>query len=85
MDEAVDPSLVHDELTDVTIVFTADVDVDAGADDDVPELAIKRGSLRGADMSNTPVAGSARTQYNRDNADFMMYLWDSDGDVGVTL
>jgi hypothetical protein len=39
-------------------------------------LAIRRGLLLGSYLINAAVAESTRTQYNRDNANFMMYLWD---------
>jgi hypothetical protein len=74
-DEAVGPPLLLGELVDATIVFPADDDVHA--DDDVPTaLSIPRVLLLGLDLINAPVAESTRRQYNRDNADFMMYLWD---------
>jgi hypothetical protein len=74
-DEAFGPPLLLGELVDVTIFPPADDD--ARADDDVPTtLSIPRGLLSGSDLINAPVAESTRRQYNRDNADFMMYLWD---------
>jgi hypothetical protein len=36
----------------------------------------RRSKLSGSDLINAPVAESSCRQYNRDNADFMMYLWD---------
>jgi hypothetical protein len=64
MDEAVGPPLLPDELIDVTIIFPDGADANAD------------GLLSGSDLINTHVAESTRTQYNRDNADFMIYLWD---------
>jgi hypothetical protein len=73
--EADGPPLLLGELIDATIVFP-DGD-DAHADDDVPTvLSIPRGLLSGWDLINAPVAERTCRQYNRDNADFMMYLWD---------
>jgi hypothetical protein len=47
------------------------------ADHDLPTaLSIPGGLLSGSDLSNAPVAESTCRQYNRDNADFMIYLWD---------
>jgi hypothetical protein len=72
-DEEVGPPLLLGELVDATIVFPADDD--AHADDDVPTaVSIPRGLLSGSDVINAPVTESTRRQYNRDNADFMMYL-----------
>jgi hypothetical protein len=74
-DEAVGPPLLFGEPVDTTIVVPADDD--ARADDDLPTaLEIPRGLLLGSDLINAPVAEITRRQYNRDNADFMMYLWD---------
>jgi hypothetical protein len=74
-DEAIGPPLLPGELENATIVFPADDD--ANADDDVSDaLSIPRGLLSGSDLTNDPVAKSTRRQYNCDNADFMMYLWD---------
>jgi hypothetical protein len=74
-DESVGPPLLLGKLVDATIVFPADDD--AHADDDIPTaLSIPRGLLSGSDLSNAPVAESTHRQYNRDNADFMMDLWD---------
>jgi hypothetical protein len=74
-DEAVGPPLLLGELVDATIVLPADDD--AHADEDLHTvLSIPRGLLSGSDLINATVAESTRRQYNRDNADFMMYLWD---------
>jgi hypothetical protein len=74
-DEAVGPPLLLGELVDATNVFPAADD--AHADNNVPTaLSIPCGLLLGSDLINAPVAESTRRQYNRDNADFMMYLWD---------
>jgi hypothetical protein len=74
-DEAVGPPLLLGELVDAIIAFPADDD--AHADDGVPAaLSIPRGLLSGSDLINALVAESTRRQYNRGNADFMMYLWD---------
>jgi hypothetical protein len=74
-DEAVGQPLMSGELVDATIVFPADDD--AHSDDDIPTaLSIPRGLLSGSDLINAPVAESTCRQYSRDNADFMMYLWD---------
>jgi hypothetical protein len=74
-DEAVGPPLLPDELVDATIAFPA-FPAGVDADDDVPTLKIRRGLLLGSDLINAPVAESSRTQYNRGNVDFIMYLWD---------
>jgi hypothetical protein len=73
-DEAVGPPLMFGELVDATIVFPADDD--AHVDVDVPNaLSIPRCLFSGSDLINAPVAEITHRQYNRDNADFMMYLW----------
>jgi hypothetical protein len=74
-DEAVGSPLLLGELIDTTIFPPADDD--AHAYDDLPTaLSIPRGLLSGSDLINAPVAESTRHQYNHDNADYMMYLWD---------
>jgi hypothetical protein len=74
-DETVGPPLLRGKIVDATIVFPADDD--AHADNDIPAaLSIRRGLLSGSDLINAPVAESTRRQDNRDNAHFMMYLWD---------
>jgi hypothetical protein len=79
-DEAIGPPLLRGQLVNAAIVFPADYD--AHADDDLPTaLSILRGLLSGSDLINAPVAESTRRQYNRDNADFMMYLWDDRPDI----
>jgi hypothetical protein len=67
--------VLHDELVGADNVFPAGGD-DGDADDDVPELAIHRGLVSDSELTNAHVAESTHTQYNHDNADFMMYLWD---------
>jgi hypothetical protein len=74
-DEAVGPPLLLGELVDATIVFPADDD--AHADDELSTaFSIPPGLLSGSDLINAPVAESIHRQYNRDNTEFMMYLWD---------
>jgi hypothetical protein len=76
-DEAVGPPLLLGELVDATIVFPADDDAHADDDDDLPiALSIPCFLLSGSALINTPVAEGTRRQYNHENADFMMYLWD---------
>jgi hypothetical protein len=73
--EAVGPPLLPGEPFDATMVFPADDD--SHSDDDVPAaLSIPHGLLSGSDLINAPVAESTHRQYNRENADFMTYLWD---------
>jgi hypothetical protein len=80
MYEAVGPPLLLDELVDANICSPAGgggVD----NDDNYPELVIRHGLLSGSDLINAPVAESTHQQYNRDNADFMIYLWDERPDL----
>jgi hypothetical protein len=66
-DEAVGSPLLLGQLVDATINFLLMM---------MPMLMMTRGLLSGSDLTNAPVAESTCRQYNCDNADFMMYLWD---------